>query len=144
MGEPPGLFVGPNSGPSQSALLPNSGVVVLPSRSAPAASSRSAYSAVPSEATPANAFEPNVVGRPATGVMSFSVNGTPWSGPGVPPAARLESAARAPSLASSASTSAKALSAGFTCSSRPSAESTASSAESSPRRIEAASSVAGV
>src|ERR687891_64208 len=56
-----GLLVVPNSGLSQTPLLPNSGVVVFPTRMAPAPRSRSTRTASSVGTCSANARDPNVV-----------------------------------------------------------------------------------
>ena len=58
-------------------------------------------------------FEWHVVGRPATSMMSLMPTGTPCSGPRTRPAAISASAARAASIAASASSRMKACSFGF-------------------------------
>src|SRR5207253_5989493 len=72
-----GLAVRPNSGASVKHLWPNSGVVVLPTRIAPAALSRATEGESASGTLSASATEPNVVRTPLVLTRSLAANGTP-------------------------------------------------------------------
>ena len=80
-----GFRVAPNSGLSVSGLWPNSGVVVLPIRIAPASRRRRTGTASSAGIWSAKMNEPIVVRTPAVNTSSFTENGTPWSGPSGPP-----------------------------------------------------------
>src|SRR6202040_2542491 len=75
-----GLAVRPNSGASVKHLWPNSGVVVLPTRIAPAAFSRATAVESAAGTLSASATEPKVVRTPAVLTRSLTANGTPCSG----------------------------------------------------------------
>ena len=107
--EPPGVAAGshglrvmPVSGLSVTAFQPNSGVVVLPSSTAPASRSRAvAGASSASGAAPAVVRLPRSVGQPRVRMMSLIDAGTPSSGPRGSPrgqrASEARAAARAPS-----------------------------------------------
>src|SRR3954447_12533344 len=80
-----GLAVRPNSGASVKHLWPNSGVVVLPTRTAPAAFSRATAGESAVGKLSASANEPKVVRTSAVLTRSLTANGTPCSGPKVSP-----------------------------------------------------------
>ena len=100
-----GLRVAPNSGLSVSGLWPNSGVVVLPTRIAPA-SRKPADGDRVSRPAPGRrrSASPSSSGTPWVNSRSLTENGTPWSGPRSRPPSRAASARRAASRASSAVT----------------------------------------
>src|SRR5690242_8556138 len=104
-----GLAVHPNSGASVKHLWPNSGVVVLPMRIAPAALSLATQGESAAGTLSASAKEPKVVRTPAVLTRSLTANGTPCSGPNSSPRMRAFSAAFAAVRASSAQTVMKAL-----------------------------------
>ena len=110
---------------------------------APAARMRSTTGASTGATALASAGTPQVVGRPAMSMFSFTVKGTPCSGPTVSPAASFWSALTAAARASSASTRTTAFSAGFTASMRARWASTTSAELSCRRAMRCASSVAG-
>ena len=93
-----------------SAELPNSGVFVLPSMTAPAPRRRSTTAESNSGTQSANAAHPSVVFSPAVSSRSFTQIGTPCSGNGSSPATNRASAALAASIAPSPSSVMKALS----------------------------------
>ncbi|PNE30643.1 hypothetical protein AF335_27965 [Streptomyces eurocidicus] len=135
--EPPGVCAGfhglrvtPKAGPSVKGNWPNSGVLVLPTITAPAARSRrtASLSAVFGGKSPAL---PKAVGQPAMSMSSLTATGTPSSGSRSPAASR-RSAASASSAAASARTHRKALSRGWVASIRPSARPTSSREDTSP------------
>src|SRR5262249_45351105 len=105
--DPPGVFershgflVTPVSGLSPTALVANSGVVVLPRMQAPAALTLSTAPASEGGTFPFIVRDPKVVGIPATFRLSFTVIGTPHRAPGLSPLAKDRSAALAASSAS--------------------------------------------
>src|SRR5687767_4654000 len=119
--EPPGVFFGfqglrvmPVSGLSVTPFQPNSGVVVLPTSTAPA-SRRRATTGASSFQGPAGSvvFEPRRVGQPLVRMMSLMEVGTPSSGPMGAPFVQRASLARAASNADFASMRLKQLSTGF-------------------------------
>src|SRR5207249_1092322 len=75
-----GFAVRPNNGASVKHLWPNSGVVVLPTRIAPAALSRATAGESVVGMLSASATEPKVVRTPAVLTRSLTANGTPCSG----------------------------------------------------------------
>ena len=87
----------------------------------------------------ASAGRPQFVEQPTRSMFCFTVNGTPWSGPSAPPAARARSAAAAPARASSASTRVTAFTSAFTASIRSRWASTTSADDTSFAAIIAAS-----
>src|SRR5260370_41833797 len=72
--------VRPNSGASVKHLWPNSGVVVLPTRIAPARFSRATAGESAAGTLSARATEPKVVRTPSVLTRSLTENGTPCSG----------------------------------------------------------------
>ena len=139
-----GLRVIPVSGLSPSAFHPNSGVLVLPVRMAPASLSRRTYGASTSPTRWAKMCEPKRAGTPSTRARSLIETGMPWSGPSRPPFITASSAARAAASAASAVTVQNALIVGFTCSMRSSTARVSSTGDSAFDRIWGMSSVAGV
>ncbi len=119
---------------------PMSGRLVRPMAIAPAAFMRSTTGASTGAMTSASAGRPLVVGVPARSMFSFTVNGTPWSGPSASPAETARSAATAASPAPSASTRVTALRCGFTSAMRVRWASTTSTELNSPLAIPTASS----
>ena len=107
-----GFRVTPNSGLSVKGLWPNSGVVVLPMRMAPASRSRRTGTASSVGTWSAKISDPIVVRTPFVNTRSFTENGTPWSGPSRSPRITAASARRAVSRASSAVTVMNALTVG--------------------------------
>ena len=75
-----GVRQGPFRGESVKAVVPNSGVFVLPSTTKPAAFSRATCARSKSGTFAANASQENVVRIPAVVSRSFSEIGTPWNG----------------------------------------------------------------
>ncbi len=98
-----GLPVTPCRGLSVTPFQPNSGVVVLPTKTAPDSRSRATDGASSSKEPSSRAVsEPRSVGAPRISRMSFTVTGTPSTGPaGVPDRQR-----SADSLASASASSA--------------------------------------
>ena len=94
----------PNSGASVNGLWPNSGVVALPIRIAPAAFRRATETASRAGTFAAKISEPMVVRTPAVATRSLTENGTPCSGPSASPAITAASAACAAARAASAVT----------------------------------------
>ena len=125
----------PCSGLSVRPLWPNSGVVVLPIRTAPAARSRAGVTPSADATLSAKMCEPWVVRTPATSIRSLMLTGRPCSGPSGLPSRTAASALRALSRASSAMMVTKALIFGWLRMIAPSTTSTYSSGESLPRRI---------
>src|SRR3954463_539902 len=105
--EPPGVFfafqgfrVMPVSGLSVTPFQPNSGVVVLPSRTAPCSRSLAAAGASSFHGPlGSTVFEPRNVGQPLVRMMSLIDTGTPSSSPFGCPAAQRASDAFASSIA---------------------------------------------
>src|SRR5688500_12229064 len=95
-----------------------SGTLLLPNSTTPAASRRSTASALRDGRLSLSSGAPHVVGRPATSYDSFTVMGTPWSGPGAFPSPSAASAARARLRAPSGSVTTMALSRGLYVSTR--------------------------
>ena len=97
-----GLWVTPVSGLSVTAFQPHSGVVVLPTSTAPCSRSRATAGAStvhgPARST---VREPRSVGHPLVSSRSLTEVGTPSSSPAGSPAAHLRSDARAAASASS-------------------------------------------
>src|SRR5438270_6414694 len=90
--EPPGVLAGfhglrvmPVSGESPTALQPNSLVVVLPIRIAPAFLARSTGGASATAMLSAMQREPNAKRSRPTAIRSLAENGTPCNGPSVSP-----------------------------------------------------------
>src|ERR1700739_1018080 len=101
--EPPGwwsVFHGLRAGAhGRSKLGPpiaNSCVESLPSTMAPAPRSRDVHTASVDAILSINSFEWQVVGRPATSMISLMPTGTPWRGPRLRPDPVLAPAAPAP------------------------------------------------
>jgi hypothetical protein len=105
-----GLRVTPHKSPWQTALWPNSDVVVLPRMTAPASRSRLTHgeSAV-SPAGIAVLREPRRNGKPAAEIRSLIVTGMPSRGPSSRPCIQRASDRRAASIAPSKSSSQNAL-----------------------------------
>ena len=140
--EPPGVRarfhgfrVTPNSGLSVKGLWPNSGVVVLPTSTAPASRSRRTGTASSAGTWSAKISDPIVVRTPLVNTRSFTENGTPWSGPSGSPRITAASARRAVSRASSAVTVMNALTVGWSASMRASTASTTATGDTSLERI---------
>jgi len=136
--EPPGVFFGfqgflvmPVSGLSVTPFQPNSGVVVLPRRTAPC-SRRRATAGASSFQGPlgSTVFDPRSVGQPFVRMMSLIEAGTPSSRPMGSPFCQRASLARAAASAPFSSTKMKQLSAGFSFAMRASAARVASTGES--------------
>ena len=138
-----GLRVGPNSRLVVCDPAPNSGTLVLPTRTPPARCTRSASTASSVGTTSASSVDPHVVRRPFVGSRSLWATGRPCSGPTGPvrTSASSSSAARARARSSSRVTSA--LSNGSTASRRASEASSSSRADSSRACSRRASSTAG-
>ena len=139
--EPPGVWprfhglrVTPCKGESVSAFQPNSGVVVLPSSTAPPRSSRSTTGALSSAGASSVTCEPRRVGQPLTEVVSLMVVGTPSSGDSGASCRQRRSDVRAAERALSSSIRTKALRNGWSCRARASIASTTSTGESARRR----------
>src|SRR5262249_17379271 len=137
-----GLAVRPNSGASVKHLWPNSGVVVLPMRIAPAAFSRATDGESTSGTLSANATDPNVVLTPAVLTKSSTATGTPCSAGSGSPSITAASASHAAVRASSAQTVINVLSVGCDASIRASASSTSSTGDTARVATSAASSAA--
>ena len=148
--EPPGVFVGSHGlrvSPVRSELVsplqPNSGVVVLPSRIAPASRSRAVAGASTSHGwSGSTVWLPRRVGQPFVRMRSLIVVGTPSSGPTGSPRCQRISLAAAAAIASSAARWANALIVGLTASMRSSTARVASTGEADPSAYIASSSVA--
>ena len=130
-----GFRVTPKRGLSVNGLWPNSGVVVLPMRMAPASRSRRTGTASSAGTWSAKISEPIVVRMPLVNSRSLTENGTPWSGPTASPAISVASARRAASRASSAVTVMKAFTIGWSASIRRSTASTTATGEMAFVRI---------
>ena len=99
-----GLRVMPLSGLSLTPFQPNSGMVVLPMTIAPASRARAtAGESSESGVSGSDSFEPLSVVQPVASSASFTVIGTPSSGPAGVPCAQRRSAARAAAIALSSS-----------------------------------------
>ena len=138
------MRVVPHSGLSVTSVWANSGDVVCPMITAPARRSAVTTYASQSGTECSNAWDPSVVRRPATGVVSFTATGTPCSTPSESPRATAEAASRAAWSASSCQTAVKQLSRGWISPIRDSALSITSTGDSAPSRISRATSVADV
>jgi len=139
--EPPGVVSGfqglrvtPVSALSVTPFQPNSGVVVLPSSTAPWRRRAATEGASSSDGVSAVVLEPRRVGQPAATTTSFTVVGTPSTRPAGCPARQRASLARAEAKAPSRSTRQKALSRPSCRSIAASAASVASTGESAPLR----------
>src|SRR2546426_2890600 len=139
-----GLRVMPVRGLSPRAFQPNSGLVVLPSMTPPAAWRRRTNGASTSGTRVAKMWEPDIVRTPRVNARSLIEYGTPCSGPRGPPRMTAASASRARASAVSAVSVQNALSVGFTRSMRSRAARVSSTGESCLARIIVTSSVAGV
>ena len=139
-----GLREMPVRGLSPIAFQPNSGVVVLPSRTPPASSSRRTKGASTSGTRSAKMHDPDIVRTPFVKARSLMVNGMPWSGPRARPRITASSASRAASSACSAVSVQTALSVGFRRSMRARTARVSSTGETFFARMSPASSVAGV
>ena len=133
-----GFRVTPSSGLSVTPFHPNSGVVVLPGRTAPWRR-RAATAGASSFHGPAGstAREPRSVGQPRVGKTSLTPTGTPSSDPRGAPRRQRSSASRAAWSAGSGSTRQNALRTGSSRSIRASAASATSTGESRPARYAA-------
>ena len=106
--DPPGVFeksqglrVMPLSGQSVTPFQPNSGMVVLPMTIAPASRARATEGESSlSGVSGSDSLEPLSVAQPVASMASFTVIGTPSSGPAGAPCDHLASALRAASSAS--------------------------------------------
>ncbi len=128
-----GLRVMPVRGESVTPFQPNSGVVVLPMRTAPAWRSRATTGASSVHAwSGSTVLEPRKVGQPEVSNMSLIVVGTPSSGPSGSCLRQRASEFRAAASAASASTRQKALSLPSTSSMRSSTARVASTGETLP------------
>ena len=116
----------------------NSGTLVFPIGTAPAARIRSTTSSSASGTWSANSGEPYVVRQPATSWVSLKANGRPWSGPSSSPRAVASSAAAAPARARSSSSETIALSCGLRSAMRARCSSSSSRGEISRSRTAAA------
>ena len=138
-----GFVVTPVSGESVTPFQASSGVVFLPSRTAPAARTRATGG--PSTSNGPSALvvvEPRRVGQPIVSSMSLIDVGTPSSGPRGSPACQRASDSFADASAASASTRQNALTSRSNRSIRSSASRVACTGEISPERYPASSSVA--
>ena len=113
-----GLRVTPDNRLSVRPNMASSGVVVLPTMTAPAARNRSTQMSSRSGMCSRNSRLPHRAGRPATKILSFTDTGIPSSGPRRAPAAWRAVAAVAAANAPSRSTWVKAFSTGSNASSR--------------------------
>ena len=140
--DPPGVRVGshglrvmPVSSELVSPLQPNSGVVVLPIRTAPASRSRAVAGASTSQAWSGSTVRlPRRVGQPRVRMRSLIEVGTPSSGPTGSPCRQRTSLAAAEAMASSAATRQKALIVGSSDSMRSRTARVASTGDASPVR----------
>ncbi len=121
---------------------PISGMFVRPMGIAPATFNCPTCGESMAGMIPSMRTTPCVVAEPTTSMFSFAVKGTPWSGPGVCPAASARSASSAAASACSASTTVTALTALFTCSIRSRCACTTSRLFTSRLRIALARSAA--
>ena len=138
-----GLRVTPSSGPWVTPFQPNSGVVVLPTATAPLRASAATEGASTSQSwSGSTAFEPRSVGHPAVSSTSLIATGTPSSSPAGSPRDQRAWDRAAASRARSASTRRNALTAGSVRAIRSSAASSASRGESAPLRKSSRSAVA--
>ena len=127
-----GLRVAPKTGLKVCDPAPNSGVLVLPTVTAPAARSRATIRASWSGTQSANSGEPIVVRIPAVTKRSLCATGSPWSGPSSRPPARARSAATASASARSTLSVTTAFSGGLTASMRRRWSASTSRADTSP------------
>ena len=133
-----GLRVSPRSDESVCTRRPKSGRLVRANGIAPAARMRSTIGASTGAVASASAGTPWVVGHPATSMFSFTVIGTPCSGPSCAPSTTARSAASAAFTASSPSRATIALSSPFTVSMRSTSASSTARLVVSRLRIAAA------
>src|SRR6185295_5711255 len=108
--EPPGVRFGshglrvmPVNGLSVTPFQPNSGVVVLPSRTAPASRRRATDGASSGAGSAVVVFDPRRVGQPFASTRSLTLVGTPSTGPSGVPFCQRASELRADATAPSAS-----------------------------------------
>jgi hypothetical protein len=92
-----GLRQAPLSSDSVCAIVPNSGVFVLPSTTKPASRIRRTTAWSKSGTLSANALHEYVVLSPAVSFRSLIGSGTPWNGASVGVASAARAAASAPS-----------------------------------------------
>ncbi len=118
-------------------------MLVCPTGIAPAARRRATGGASDVATRPRSRSAPCVVGTPSMPMLSFTVNGTPVSGPVSSPAARRRSVPAASARARSASSWVIAFTSGLTVAIRSRWLSTSSAADTSPERTSSACSVAG-
>jgi hypothetical protein len=137
-----GLSVRPCSALSEKMRMEKAGVLVRPMMIAPALRRFATTGASSAAITSRNATTPLVVASPCWSVLTFTVTGTPCSGPSASPRACAASALSAAASAVSSSTRTTALSFGLTAWSRARQASVASRAEARPSRISRARSVA--
>ena len=137
-----GLRVRPCSELSVCTRRPMSGRLVRPIGMPPAARILSTTGASIGTTACANAGTPQVVGRPAMSMFSFTVKGTPCKGPSGSPAAIMRSALRAAARASGARTRTTAFTWGLTASIRARCASMTSVDEVFPLAIRLANSPA--
>lgn len=129
------MRVAPLSGESVTPFQPNSGVVVLPRKTAPCSRSRATEGASSSHGPAARTVrDPLKVGPPRWSRMSFTVTGTPSSSPVSSPRSQRRADSSAWASAASASTRTKALTAGSVASIRARASRVASTGLSVPAR----------
>ncbi len=83
-----GLRLGPKRRFSAAVMTPNSGVLVRPQSTKPAAASAPTTSSLSSLGPSGAPREPNVTGQPATGVRSLIGIGTPRNGDAPSPSAQ--------------------------------------------------------
>src|SRR6516225_7127309 len=139
-----GLRVGPKTGLNVCDPAPNSGTLVLPITTAPAALSSATCGASKSGTWEAKIGDPYVVLIPAVSARSLIAMGSPCSGPANEPRAARASKSAAAARACSAASVTIALTEGLTASTRASTASSNSAADSSRDRIIRARSIAGV
>jgi hypothetical protein len=133
LGGIPGIARDAGEGESVTPFQPNSGVVVLPMRIAPASRSRATTGASSVHAwSGSTVLEPRKVGQPLVSKMSLMVVGTPSSGPSGSCLRQRASESRAAASAASASTRQNALSLPSTSSMRSSTARVASTGENLP------------
>ena len=138
-----GLRVIPLRGELVSPLQPNSGVVVLPSSTAPASRNRAVAGASVSHTCFSSTVRlPRRVGQPRVRIRSLIDTGTPSSAPAGAPCAQRASLSRACCNADSCATRQNALSWGLSASMRSSTARVASTGEAWRRRYSPSSSVA--
>src|ERR1700759_2912588 len=138
-----GLRLGPKRRFSAAVMTPNSGVLVRPQSTKPAAASAPTTSSLSSLGPSGAPREPNVTGQPATGVRSLIGIGTPRNGASWP-SARRRSASPAAARASSSLRQVTSFRSPFRRSTSARHESSSSTAETSRLRSASASSSAGV